>query len=180
MVEKAKGNENVCNVAVEKALDETMRMCGVASREKVIERLKHCEPCEMGYFRFYLIRYVTECIISRIKGLRGIYIFGSTVCDSAGLTSDMNVLLHVNKKDKATGKLMDEVNGMLTEDYKAVLGLRPKDCFRLLDVHFITDKDVKAGTGMARLLSSAHDPPIALWRRKGGLCGLGDQECDAP
>jgi predicted nucleotidyltransferase len=164
--------EDVCEIAVEKALEETMSKCGVRDKRLVIDLLKSGEPCHQGYFRFYLVRHVMDCIVSRLKDLRCIYIFGSTTFDAAGLMSDINIIVHVGKRDKAHTKLMDEVNMMLTNEYRTLLGFECKECFRLLDVHIVTDKDVKAGNGVARLLSSFHDPPIPMWRRGEGLCGL--------
>jgi hypothetical protein len=58
---------------------------------------------------------------------------------------------------------MEAFNEILTAQYKALLSLDCKDCFRLLDYHFVQDKDYKKGIGLAAKLRSTQDPALRVW-----------------
>jgi predicted nucleotidyltransferase len=162
--------EDVCNDAIRMALERTKVKCHARNVEELIKGLKDSNDCYHSYFRFYIMIHILECLASKIKGLRAVYLFGSTVNDTSGLRSDINLILSVGKKDPKTKKTMDGINDVLTEDYKELLGLKLRPSFRLLDIHYITDKDVKAKSGAAALLGSVHEPPMLIWKIHKGVC----------
>jgi len=161
---------DVCNDAVRMALEETQKKCGASNLDQVVKGLKEGNGCYHGYFRFYLMLHVLECLASKIRGLRAIYMFGSTMDGSPDITSDINLLLYVSKKDPKIKKTMEGLNTMLTDNYRELLNLKTKDCFRLLDLHYVTDKDIKSHSSAAAMLGSIHDPPMLIWKSGKGVC----------
>jgi predicted nucleotidyltransferase len=158
--------KKTCKDSVNRALDITMGKCGLASRKEVIGKLKEGDGCVHSYFRYHLIANICECISSRFKDVKAIYLFGSSldhVPTTLTCTSDINLVIHIGKvvvKDKA---LLEKVNKAVTEAYVKVLSLDCRQCFRLLDAHFIDDEAVQKGDGMANAVISLHHPGIKVW-----------------
>jgi len=160
---------DVCSDAVRMALEETVRKCHIPKAEDVVKGLKESNECYHGYFRFYLVRHVLDCLASKVKGLRAIYLFDGT-SDGTDLLSAIDLLLYVSKKDPKMKKTMEGLNEMLTQNYCELLGLKVQDGFRLLVLHFITDKDIKERSSAAAMLGSLHNPPMLVWKSGKGVC----------
>jgi hypothetical protein len=161
---------DVCNDAVRMALEETQRKCHASKAEDVVEGLKDSKECYHGYFRFYLVRHVLDCLASKVRGMRAIYIFDGMPNDDIDLVSAIDLLLYVSKKDPKMKKTMEGLNEMLTQSYCELLGLKLKDSFRLLHLHFITDKDIKERSSAAAMLGSIQNPPMLVWKSGKGVC----------
>jgi|GEM_PF-4096891 len=160
---------DVCSEAVRMALEETVRKCHSPKVEDVIKGLKDSNECYHGYFRFYLVRHVLECLASKVKGLRAIYMLDGMV-DGADLLSAIDMILYVRKKDPKMKKTMEGLNQMMTQSYCELLGLRVKEGFRLIHLHFITDKDIKERSSAAAMLGSLNNPPMLVWTTVKGVC----------
>ncbi len=161
---------DVCNDAVRMALEETVRKCHCAKAEDVVKGLKDSNDCYHNYFRFYLVRHVLDCLASKVRGLRAIYMFDGVPNDGADLVSAIDLLLYVSKKDPKMKKTMEGLNEMLTQSYCELLGLKLKDGFRLLVLHFITDRDIRERSSAAAMLGSLHNPPMLVWKSGKGVC----------
>jgi hypothetical protein len=160
----------VCNDAVRRALEETVRKCHSPKAEDVVKGLKDSNEGYHTYFRFYLVRHVLDCLASKVRGLRAIYLFEGMPDVITDLNSAIDLLMYVNKKDPKMKKTMEELNEMLTQNYCELLGLKVKDNFRLLILHFITDKDIKERSPTAAVLGSIHNPPMLVWKSGKGVC----------
>lgn len=106
--------------------------------------------------------YMVEIIAARAKpeqyGLQAFYLIGSVKNGSAGPASDIDLLLHFRGDEKQKtdlekwlegwGQALDELNYLRT-------GYRTGG---LLDVHIITDDDIKNKTSWAQKINSVTDP----------------------
>jgi hypothetical protein len=160
---------DVCNDAVRMALEETQRKCHNPKAEDVVKGLRDSNVCYHGYFRFYLVRHVLDCLASKVKGLRAIYMLDG-MPDDEDIHTAIDLLLYVRKKDPKMKKTMEGLNEMLSKNYCEILGIKVEDCFRILHLHFITDTDIKQRSSAAAMLGSIHNPPMLVWTSGKGVC----------
>ncbi|MBC8490576.1 MAG: nucleotidyltransferase domain-containing protein, partial [Bacteroidetes bacterium] len=96
---------------------------------------------------------MAEHIASEINpgrfGVEGIYVFGSTKNAVAGPASDIDLLIHFRGTDKQKKELMDWLEGWslcLSEINYQKTGFKSDG---LLDIHIVTDDDIKKKTSYA-------------------------------
>ena len=96
---------------------------------------------------------MAEHIASEINpgrfGVEGIYVFGSTKNAVAGPASDIDLLIHFRGTDKQKKELMDWLEGWslcLSEINYQKTGFKSNG---LLDIHIVTDDDIKKKTSYA-------------------------------
>ena len=95
-------------------------------------------------------------------GVKGVYVFGSTKNATAGPASDIDVLVHVDGTQAQQNELMDWLEGWsicLDEMNFLRTGYRTGG---LLDVHLVTDEDIRNKTSYASKIGAITDPAKAL------------------
>jgi len=95
-------------------------------------------------------------------GVKGVYVFGSTKNATAGPASDIDLLVHVNGSHSQQNELMDWLEGWsvcLDEINYLRTGYRSGG---LLDVHLVTDDDIRNKTSYAAKIGAITDPAKAL------------------
>jgi predicted nucleotidyltransferase len=104
---------------------------------------------------------VAEQIASKIDpvrfGIKGFYIFGSTKNATAKQSSDIDLLIHFNGDKKQHNELLIWLEGWeksLEYDYYLKTGYKIKT---LLDVHIVTDEDIKNKTSFAIKIGAITD-----------------------
>ncbi len=102
-------------------------------------------------------------------GVKGIYLFGSTKNATAGPCSDIDLLIHTNGDDRTRELLASYLHGWdvcLCEINYIRTGFKTE---HLLDVHIITDSDIKKKQSYAIKIGSVADParPLAMKEIKG-------------
>ena len=102
-------------------------------------------------------------------GVKGIYLFGSTKNATAGPCSDIDLLIHTNGDDRTRELLASYLHGWdvcLSEINYIRTGFKTE---HLLDVHIITDSDIKKKQSYAIKIGSVADParPLAMKEKKG-------------
>lgn len=117
---------------------------------------------ESWRWRHYMAEKIAEEIDMEAFGVKGIYLIGSTNSCSAKVSSDIDLLIHLDtpcdrKKEldlwlKGWSSALAEMNYLKT-GYKTG---------GLLDVHYITDKDIEERTSFAVKLGSVYDPAYPL------------------
>ena len=101
-------------------------------------------------------------------GIKGIYIFGSVNNATAGPESDIDLLIHIPGTESQRSDLLlwlDGWNSSLSEMNYQRTGY--KIC-ELLDVHLVTDEDVRNRTGFASRIGAISDAarPLALGKQR--------------
>ncbi|RKZ10773.1 pyruvate, phosphate dikinase [Candidatus Fermentibacteria bacterium] len=101
-------------------------------------------------------------------GVKGIYLFGSTKNATAGPCSDIDLLIHTNSDDRSRELLASYLHGWdvcLCEINYIRTGFKTE---HLLDVHIITDSDIKKKQSYAIKIGSVADParPLAMKEKK--------------
>jgi pyruvate, water dikinase len=105
--------------------------------------------------------YMAETIASKLSacrfGVEAFYLFGSTKNGSAGPSSDIDILIHFTGNDKQKNDLLNWFEGWsltLSENNFLKTGYKTEG---LLDVHYITDNDIKNKTSFALKIDAVTD-----------------------
>jgi predicted nucleotidyltransferase len=119
-------------------------------------------------WRQRMAEYIASVLDAERFGIVGMYVFGSTKNASAGLKSDIDLLVHFRGTERQRDDLriwlegwslcLDEVNFLRT-------GYRTGG---LLDVHIVTDEDIASKTSYAVKIGAVTDAarPLVLMRRQ--------------
>ncbi len=111
------------------------------------------------YWRWRLS--AAEQIASRVDpgrfGVKGIYVFGSTKNATAGLSSDIDLLIHFSGSDAQRRELALWLEGW-GNSLEYIYYLRTGHTVKgLLDIHFVTDQDIEKQRGVAAKIDAVTD-----------------------
>ena len=115
-----------------------------------------------------LVRYAVAKQLARYlgglsSGFRGIYLYGSTMNDSAEASSDIDLLVVVEQKTDQASALLLRLDDALVGSFHRLL-----DCsicpISLLDVHLVDIEEAHRCRGYGSVLSSIEASPVCLWR----------------
>lgn len=90
-------------------------------------------------------------------GVKALYIVGSTKDGSAGPASDIDLIVHFEGSEEQKEKLIDwfeKWDKRLREENKERTGI---DSDEILDIHFVTDEDIKQNTAWATHIKSNYE-----------------------
>lgn len=128
------------------------------------------EPKQQDYWQWrnYMAEQIAANLDAETYGVKGVYLFGSTNTGTAGMGSDIDLLIHFDGSDEQRRGLemwLDGWSGALAKINYLQTGY---DQERLLDVHIVTDADIAAGDPFAAKIHSPVDPasPLPLRSRE--------------
>jgi len=113
-------------------------------------------------WRHYMAEQIANQIDMEAYAVKGIYLFGSTNNCTARLNSDIDLLIHFDGDEKTKEKLSTWLKGWsmaLSEINYLKTGYQTKG---LLDIHYVTDEDIKNRTSYAIKIDSIFDPAYPL------------------
>ena len=120
------------------------------------EALAYVKPADHLTWRTLKIEEIAQALDPELYGIQGVYLIGSTKDGSAGPTSDIDLLVHFKGSEEQKDKLMawfDEWGKKLAKENKERTGFETDD---LLDVHIITDEDIKKKSSWASHITSPY------------------------
>jgi len=160
----------VLRVLMNADLNEARGILAEPDREPRTEQIE-VAGSELPAEKYWLWRLrMAEHIASELDperfGVAGFYVFGSTKNAAAGLSSDIDVLIHFRGSKRQREELevwlegwslcLDEINYLRT-------GYRIGG---MLDVHFVTDEDIEKGNSYAVKIGAVTDPARELPMKK--------------
>lgn len=113
-------------------------------------------------WRHYMAEKISAAIDFNAFSIKGIYLFGSTSTCTARLNSDIDLLIHFDGTEKQKQQLDLWLNGWskaLSEINYLKTGYESDG---LLDVHYVTNRDIEDGDSYAIKINSIYDPAIPL------------------
>ncbi|HIH29196.1 MAG TPA: pyruvate, phosphate dikinase [Thermoplasmata archaeon] len=131
------------------------------------EALAYIKPADHLTWRTMKIEEIAQALDPDLYGIQGIYLIGSTKDGSAGPTSDIDLLVHFKGTEEQKDKLMawfDEWGKKLAKENKERTGF---DTDALLDVHIITDEDIKKKSSWASHITSPYQTVRKITLKKG-------------
>lgn len=108
-------------------------------------------------WRYHMAETIASQLSATRFGVQAFYIFGSTKNASAGPASDIDILLYFTGTDKQKDALLHWMEGWsltLSENNFLKTGYRTEG---ILDVHLISDEDIKNRTSFAVKIDAATD-----------------------
>jgi len=133
------------------------------------QQIKFSEEHESGRadgdgwkWRHYMAEKIAAMIDMEAYSVKGIYLFGSTSSGTARLNSDIDLLIHFDGTEEQKQKLSTWLEGWslaLSEMNYLKTGYSSNG---LLDVHFVTDRDIENKTSYAMKINSPYDPATVL------------------
>ena len=120
------------------------------------EALAYLKPADHLTWRTQKIEEIAQALDPDLYGIQGMYLIGSTKDGSAGPTSDIDLLVHFRGTEEQKDKLMvwfDEWGKKLAKENKERTGFATEG---LLDVHIITDEDIKKKSSWASHITSSY------------------------
>lgn len=113
-------------------------------------------------WRHYMAEKIAAKMDCKSFGVKGIYLFGSTCNCTARLNSDIDLLIHFNGTQKQKEELDTWLSGWsmaLSEINFLKTGYQSDG---LLDVHYVTDRDIEEKDSYASKINSVYDPATPL------------------
>ncbi|MBS3897358.1 MAG: nucleotidyltransferase domain-containing protein [Dethiobacter sp.] len=115
--------------------------------------------------RYALAKGISSYLGSIDDNLVSVYVYGSTMTDNAGFSSDIDLIVQVKSKHGRTQRALQILDSYLLISYQVMLG---KEEFRMncmLDVHLVDQDDIKHGREYGSIISSLFIAPIKVWCR---------------
>jgi predicted nucleotidyltransferase len=132
------------------------------------EALAYLKPADHQTWRAQKIEEIAQALDPMLYGIHAMYLIGSTKDGSAGPTSDIDLLVHFKGTDEQKDKLMawfDDWGKKLADENKERTGFKTEG---LLDVHIITDEDIKKKSSWASHITSPYQSVRKIPLKKEG------------
>jgi hypothetical protein len=155
--------------ALTRALDYAAQKLRLQDRGAALERMKQGQRNALDYCHYSLAQHVAETLGSLDENVKSVYLYDvdATPEDRAFAELPQGLPIHllvwVERETSALHSLVAALDRALTQGYAAQIG--PRRLAHVLDVQVIDDLDVERRRGLASLLYSMYNRPIALWER---------------
>ena len=118
---------------------------------------------EHWQWRYFMAQQIAESMDMEALGVEGVYLIGSTSTGETGMGSDIDLLLHITDQDVDQKRILDSwLDGWSRALAKINYLQTGYTMDKLLDVHMVTDKDIKDGNSFAIKITSLMDPATPL------------------
>lgn len=120
------------------------------------EALAYLKPPDHWDWRMQKVHEIASALDPSIYGIKALYLIGSTKDGSAGPASDIDLIVHFNGNEEQREILenwFSQWGKKLEKENQERTGIRTEG---LLDVHIITDEDIKKNTSWASHLTSPY------------------------
>lgn len=114
------------------------------------------------HWRKYMANELASEMDFERYGVKGIYLFGSTDTETAGMGSDIDLIIHINGSAEQTKDLTQWLNGWSKALAKINYLRTGYMAQELLDVHYVTDEDIENKQSYAERIHSITEPVTAL------------------
>jgi predicted nucleotidyltransferase len=152
---------NVLRVLVNAELDQAIGILSQPTSESVLERevrsiVEH-QSSDHWRWRMKMAEKIASELESERFGVKGLYVFGSTKNAVSGPGSDVDLIVHIDKENCDINKLNLWFEGWslcLSEMNYLRTGYKSEG---LLDVHYVTDDDIKKKNSFASKIGAITD-----------------------
>jgi pyruvate,water dikinase len=113
-------------------------------------------------WRLYMVKKIACHLDAHKFGVKGFYVFGSTKNATAGPGSDIDILIHFCGSEEQKKKLIFWLDGWsltLAEQNYLKTGYKSDG---LLDIHFVSDKDIVNKNSYAAKIGAVTDAALPL------------------
>ena len=141
---------------------------GEGSEPKRISWATHAEREEYWQWRHYMAEQISLKMDRQAFGVKGVYLFGSTNTGTAGMGSDIDLLIHMEDDAALRRGLENWLDGWSRALARINYLRTGYEQETLLDIHVVTDDDIARGDSYAIKIHSPLDPasPLAAGEQK--------------
>lgn len=113
-------------------------------------------------WRQFMAQQIAAALDMERLGVRGIYLFGSTDTGDIGIGSDIDLLVHFDGTADQLSRLTCWMDGWGRALAKINFLHTGYDTDTLLDVHIVTDENIRTGNSYALKINSGYEPATPL------------------
>ncbi len=120
------------------------------------EALAYLRPSDHWEWRMNKVKKIGRKLDADLYGIKGLYVVGSTKEATAGARSDIDLIVHISDDKEKKGKLenwFSKWDKKLVEENKERTDVEVDN---ILDVHYVTDADIKNNTSWASHIKSRY------------------------
>ena len=151
----------VLKVAMNGEIDKAVSYLGEPEKENPVAQELSTSSVEgentFWQWRQRMAEHITRKMNFELYGVKAVYLFGSTKNGTAGMGSDIDLLIHFRGDEKQKQTLLLWLDGWgecLAELNYLKTGYTSSN---LLDVHLVTDEDIDKGTSFAAKIGAVTD-----------------------
>ncbi|NLY43093.1 MAG: pyruvate, phosphate dikinase [Clostridiaceae bacterium] len=164
-------NGRVLKISMNADLEEAVGYLSHHSTARLPEASKNVKPLKYDEhiftdsawrWRFYMAENLASTFDPKAFGVKAIYLFGSTNDGTAGPGSDIDLLVHFQGTEQQKREMLNWFQGWslcLAEMNYLKTGYKMDG---LLDIHIITDEDIRNKNSFAIKINSVTDPAYKL------------------
>lgn len=149
-------------ILFEEALDACSHRYGI-SAEAVLLRLEEGDRQMHSTFRYSLAKGLSAYLATLGSVFHEVYVHGSAIGESANPTSDIDVIVVVERRRDEIANLLKKIDLSLACHYRRLVGLKLAPT-SLLDIHVVEREEQAERSGYGAVLDGLHTRPICLWR----------------
>ena len=143
------------------ALEQCARRSGT-DEDEVLHLLVGGDRQAHSDLRYAIAKRLADHLKAIGAPFLGVYVYGSLMTDTAGIGSDIDMIVVVRERNDVVTRLLKSVDLVLTADYRLALG--GSAVSSLLDVHIVDATQERERQGYGALLADKHAAPVCLWR----------------
>jgi len=148
-----------------KIIEDALQFCSRKANSKasaILKDLRSNNRWTHSTFRYCIARTISGYLLAKYSNLKDAYIFGSTLEDRAGSSSDIDIILVCKKKDAALVRDIEKLDVEILNAYRRLVGNGTSGLRRLLDINVVESRDLKEKKGCASLIRSIYTPAIRI------------------
>lgn len=123
--------------------------------------------------RYSLARELISFFMNYLPGSLALYVYGSTISDTANLYSDLDLLVLVEEKGPHLFAVVQRIDFHLSKAYNSFLDVEGLNLTSILNVTFIDFQDLIRREGKAALIDSPYQPALRLYPEYGREISFG-------
>lgn len=133
--------------------------------EEFFRALQAGEENTHSRLRYAIAKGISSYLGSIDDNLVSVYIYGSTMADNAGFSSDIDLIVEVKSKHGRTQKKIEILDSYLMVNYRILLGMNQFRMNCMLDVHLVDQEDIKLRREYGSIIFSRFTAPVKVWSR---------------
>lgn len=147
---------------------EAVRFCcrkEQLSQEQFLKKLLSGQENVHSRLRYALAKGIAGYLGSMDDNLESVYVYGSTMDDNAGFSSDIDLIVKVKSKNGQTRRVFEILDTYLRVSYKILLATDDLQMKCMLDVQIIDQNDIEQKINYGSVISSHTTAPVKVWCR---------------
>ncbi|EEG77007.1 nucleotidyltransferase domain-containing protein [Dethiobacter alkaliphilus] len=136
------------------------------AEEQFLKKLLTGDVNAHSRLRYALAKGISRYLGSMDDNLESVYVYGSTMNDNAGFSSDIDLIVKVKSKNGKTRRAFEILDSFLRISYKILLADDELPIKCMLDVQLVDQRDIEQKINYGSVISSHNIVPVKVWSRE--------------